>query len=331
MWFNQFNHLKRRDVITLLGGAAAWPLAAHAQRPERMRHIGYLRAAPPPERELQALLRALAEHGYVQGRNFALVTQWGDGRIERLPELAVALVNSGVDIIVTEGTLSVRAVHAVTTTVPIVMVGVADPFVFGIIKNLSRPGGNITGFSSLNVDIAGKTLEILKEMVPGLGRVAVLVARQIWELFASVENEAAKALAMDLVYVNMAVPEAAGAATRQAVSAGAQGAVLRGTPFFSSVQRTMIVDNAAEHRLPMIYESREFVEQGGLVCYATDAFDLYRLSAGYVARILAGTKPGDLPIQQPTKFELVINLNTAKALGLEVLVTLLARADAVIE
>jgi putative ABC transport system substrate-binding protein len=324
--------MKRRDFIALFGGAAAaWPLAARAQQSERMRRVGYLRAAPPPERDLQAFLRALADHDYVQGRNFVLVTQWGDGRITALPELAVALANKGVDIIVTEGTLAVRAVHAVTATIPIVMVGVADPFVFDLIKDLSRPGGNITGFSTLDRDIAGKTLEILKEMVPGLGRVAILAPRQAWELFASAQNEAAKALAIDLVYVDMAGPEATGAAMRQAVSVSAQAAVLRGIPFFSSAQRKMIVDNAAEHRLAMIYESREYVEQGGLACYATDVFDLYRLTAGYVARILAGTKPGDLPIQQPTKFVLIINLKTAKALGLEIPPTLLATADEVIE
>jgi putative tryptophan/tyrosine transport system substrate-binding protein len=296
-----------------------------------MWRIGYLRAAPPPERNLQAFLRALAEKDYVQGQNFVLVTQWGDGRIARLSELAVALVNAGVDIIVTEGTLSVRALHAVTSTVPIVMTGVADPFVFGIIKDLSRPGGNITGFSTLEIDIAGKHLELLKEMVPGLDRVAILAARQVWELFASAQNEAAKKLAINLTYVDMAGPDAATTAMREAVSVGAQAAVLRGTPFFSSVQRKMIVDVALEHRLPMTFESREFVEQGGLVSYATDAPDLYRLTAGYVVRILAGTKPGDLPIQQATKFELVINLKAAKTLGLTVPLPLQVRADEVIE
>ena len=141
--------MRRREFITMLGSAAAaWPLAAHGQQPERIWRIGYLRAAPPPERNLQAFLRALAEKDYVQGRNYVLISQWGDGRIARLPELAVTMVNANVDIIVTEGTLSVRALHAVTATVPIVMTGVADPYVFGIVKDLSRPSGNITGFSS---------------------------------------------------------------------------------------------------------------------------------------------------------------------------------------
>jgi ABC-type uncharacterized transport system substrate-binding protein len=323
--------MRRRDFLTLLGGAVAWPLrAAHGQS-ERIWRIGYLRAAPPPERNLQAFLRALAEKDYVQGRNYVLISQWGDGRIARLPELAVALVNTNVDIIVTEGTLSVRALHAVTDTVPIVMTGVADPYVFGIVKDLSRPGGNVTGFSTLEIEIAGKQLEQLKEVVPRLDRVAILAARQTWPLFSSAQNEAAKRLAIDLTYVDMVGPDTADTAMREAVSAGAHAAVLRGTPFFSSVQRKMIVDIAVEHRLPMSFESREFVEQGGLVSYAADAPDLYRLVAGYVVRILGGAKPGDLPIQQATKFELVINLKTAKTLGLTVQDKLLALANEVIE
>jgi putative ABC transport system substrate-binding protein len=243
----------------------------------------------------------------------------------------VAVVNAGVDIIVTEGTITVRAVHAVTASIPIVFARAADPFVFGLVKSLSRPGGNITGFSSLNVDIAGKTFEILKEMVPGLSRVATLAPRQVWEVFASAETEAAKALALDLAYVEMTGAEAADVAMRNARRAGAQGAVLRGSPFYSSTQRKMIVDSAAEQRLPAIYEAREYIEQGGLVSYATDALNLYRLAAGYIVRILAGANPGELPIQQPTKFELIINLKTAKTLELTVPLTLQARADEVIE
>jgi putative ABC transport system substrate-binding protein len=323
--------MRRRDFLGAAGGAVAWPLAARAQQSQPMRRIGHLRAALPPERELQAFLRGLAENGYVQGQNYVLVTQWGDGNVARLPELAVALVNAGVDIIVTEGTIAVRAAHAITGTVPIVMTRAADPFVFGLIKNLARPGGNITGFSSLNVDIAGKTLETLKGIVPSLAKVATLAPRQVWALFAAAETEAARSLGIELIYVEMSGAEAADAAMQQAVAAGARGIVMRGTPFFSSAQRKMIVDGAAKHRLPVIYESREYIEQGGLVSYATDVFDLYRLAAGYVSRILAGANPGELPIQQPIKFELIINLKAAKSLGLDVSTALLARADEVIE
>src|SRR5262245_53537517 len=169
--------IRRREFITLIGGAAAWPMAAHAQQPDRMRRIGFLRAAPPPERLLEAFLRGLAGRGWVQGRNFVLVTQWGDGNVARLPELAVALVNAGVDIIVAEGVVTMRAVSAVTADIPIVMVGGADPFVGGVVKSLARPGGNVTGFSTLQADVAGKVLEIFKDMVPGLVRAAVLVPR----------------------------------------------------------------------------------------------------------------------------------------------------------
>src|SRR5215470_5108823 len=170
----QFDRLKRRELFTLLGGAAAaWPLTARAQQPGQVRRIGFLRAAPPPERELNAFIRALAERGYVQGQNFVMVPQWGDGNVARLAELAVTLLHASVDVIVAEGTIVARAAAAATSTVPIVMVGVADPFAGGLVRNLSRPGGNVTGFSSLDIDIAGKLLEFLKEIVPGLTRIAI--------------------------------------------------------------------------------------------------------------------------------------------------------------
>jgi len=324
--------VNRREFITLLGGAAVgWPLAARAQQGERVRRIGFLRAAPPPERELEAFLRGLGDQGWVQGRNFVLVPQWGDGNVARLPELAIALVNAEVDIILAEGVITTRAARAVTATIPIVMTGGADPFVGGLVQSLARPGGNVTGFTTLQAEIVGKVLEIFKDMVPGLVRVAALIPRVAWNMFASAQDQAAKALGIDVVYIDLPGPEAAGTAMRQAISAGAQGALLRVGPFFSSTQRQTIVDLAAELRLPVMYERREYVVQGGLVTYAPDASDLYRRAAGYVARILAGANPGELPIEQPTKFELVVNLKTAKALRLEVPPTLLARADEVIE
>ena len=322
----------RREFITLIGGAAAaWPAVARAQQQERIWRIGFLRAAPPPEHELGALLRALAARGYVQGRNFVLVPQWGDGNVARLSELAIAMVNQGVDIIVTEGTIVVRAVAAVTETVPIVTTSAADPFMSGLIKNLSHPGGNVTGFASMERDLSSKVFEILKEMVPGLDRIAVLATRPVWALFAPVQDQAAKALGIEYAFIDMPGPEAAGVTMRQAVAAGAQDTVVHGSPFFSSVHRRVIIDSAAEHRLPTIYERRDDVEQGGLVSYAPNVQDQYRATAEYVVRILAGANPGDLPIQQPTKFEMVINLKTAKALGLDLPPSLLARADEVIE
>jgi putative ABC transport system substrate-binding protein len=323
--------MNRRQFITLFGGAAAWPLAARAQQPDRVRRIGFLRAAPPPERELDAFLRGLANRGWVQGRNFLLVPQWGDGSVARLPELAVALVNGGIDIILAEGVVTTRAARAVTSTIPIVMTGAADPFVGGLVQSLARPGGNLTGFSSMSGEIGGKRLEIFRDTVPGMVRVAVLVPRAARNLFAAVQDQAAKALGIDLVYIDLPRPEEADTVMRQAVSAGVQGALLLVGPFTSSSQRQMIVDLAAEFRLPVMYERREYIQQGGLVAYGVDAADLYRRAAGYVTTILAGAYPGDLPIEQPTKFELVINLKTAKALGLEIPPKLLALADEVIE
>jgi putative ABC transport system substrate-binding protein len=308
--------MKRRAFIAGVGAAVALPRAARAQQPAKLKRIGLLRAAPPPEHELAAFLRALAERGYSQGRNFVLISQLGDGSPERLPGLAAALVNQGIDIIVTEGGIGVRAAATATSTVPIVTASAADPFLGGLVKNLSRPGGNITGFVSLERDISGKVFGILKEMVPPLARIAVLATRPIWALFAPGQDQAAKVLGIEYSFIDMPQPQAA---------------VIRGSPYFSSVQRRLIIDSAAEHRIPAIYERRDDAERGGLVSYAPNVEDQFRATAEYVARILAGENPGDLPIQQPTRFEMVINLKTAKALGMEVAPTLLARADEVIE
>ena len=321
----------RREFIVGLGATVALPLAARAQQPAKIKRIGLLRGAPQPEHELAAFLRALAERGYVQGRNFVLVPQVGDGSPGQLPELAAALVNQRVDIIVTEGGLAVRAAAAASSAIPIVTASAADPFLGGLVKNLSRPGGNITGFVSMERDISSKVFGILKEMVPGLTRIAVLASRPIWSLFAPGQDQAAKALRIEYGFIDMPQPEAVGAAMRLALAAGAQGAVVRGSPYFSSVQRRLIIDSAAEHRLPAIYERRDDAERGGLVSYAPNVEDQYRATAEYVIRILAGESPGELPIQQPTKFEMVINLKTAKALDLEIPPALLARADEVIE
>jgi len=323
--------MKRRAFIAALGAAVVLPRASRAQQPARMKRIGLLRAAPQPEHELAAFLKALAERGYVQGRNFVLVPQVGDGTPGQLPGLAAALVREGVDIVVTEGGLAVRAAWTASNTIPIVTASAADPFLGGLVKNLGRPGGNITGFVSLERDISGKVFAILKEMVPPLTRIAVLASRPIWQLFAPGQDQAARMLRIEYGFVEMPQPEAVGSAMRQALVEGAQGAVIRGSPYFSSVQRHLIIDSAAEHRMPAIYERRDDAERGGLVSYAPNVEDQYRATAEYVVRILAGENPGELPIQQPTRFEMVINLKTAKALGIEVTPTLLARADEVIE
>ena len=295
--------MKRRAFIAGLGVAVALPRALSAQQPAKMKRIGLLRAAPQPEHELAAFLRALAERGYVQGRHFVLVPQVGDGTPGQLPGLAAALASQGVDIIVTEGGLAVRAAATASSTIPIVTASAADPFLGGLVKNLSRPGGNITGFVSLERDISGKVFAILKEMVPLLARIAVLANRSIWQLFAPGQDQAAKMLGIEYNFIDMPQPEAVGSAMRQALAEEAQGAVIRGSPYFSSVQRRLIIDSAAQYRIPTIYERRDDAERGGLVSYAPNVEDQYRATAEYVVRILAGENPGELPIQQPTRFE----------------------------
>jgi putative ABC transport system substrate-binding protein len=201
----------------------------------------------------------------------------------------------------------------------------------GLIKDISRPGRNVTGFASLEMDISGKFFEILQQLVPSLRRIAVLAPRPVWETFAPAQDKAARALGIEYDFIDMPSPESVGAAMDQAVAQGAQAAIVRGSPFFSSAQRRLIIDNAAAHRLPVLYERREDAQRGGLASYAADVKGQYGATAEYVVRILAGANPAELPIQQPTKFDLVINMKTAKTLGLTIPPSVLARADEVIE
>jgi putative tryptophan/tyrosine transport system substrate-binding protein len=323
----------RRHFITLLGGtAAAWPLAARAQQTGGSARIGFLRASAPPDHTMAALRRGLAEHGYVEGKNLTLVPSWGDGNLDRLAELAEALVAARVELILTDGTGTARAARAATTIIPIVMAGGNDPVQGGLAASLSRPGGNVTGFTTQVIEVTGKTFEILREMLPGLVRIGVINLRKTGMPFLAPEAKAAQTLGLELKYFEMANLETGtvDAVIRQAREQ-VQAAVVRGSPFFSSAQRKLIVERAVEHRLPTMYETRDFVELGGLVSYGADFTDLFRLAAGYIVKILNGAKAGDLPIEQATKFELVINLATAKKLGLTVPPVMLGRADEVIE
>ena len=321
--------MRRREFIGLLGGAAAWPLVARAQQGKVWR-IGLLRASPPAERELAAFRRGLAEQGLTETRNYTLIHHRSDEPPERLPALASALIAGSVDVILADGGIPARAARAATSTIPIVIARTPDPAAVGVLS-LSHPGGNVTGLSTQAVDITGKLFELLTEIVPGLNRLASLSPRPTREFFKAAENEAARALGLTLQPFDLPSADAFGEVLRQAGSAGAQAAVFRGSPLFSTAQRRFIVERAAEHRLPIMYEAREFVELGGLVAYGTDSIEIYRRAAGYVAKIMQGANPADLPIEQPTRFELVINLRTAKALGLDIPPTLLARADEVIE
>jgi putative ABC transport system substrate-binding protein len=324
--------MRRRNFISLVGGAAvALPLAARAQQRQPAR-IGFLRAAAPPDHTMAALRRGLADQDYHEGKTFILVTSWGDGNLDRLPELARSLVAAGVDVILTDGTSTAHAAHAATATVPIVMAGGNDPVQAGLARSLARPGGNVTGFTTQVIELTGKTFEILTEILPGLVRVAVINPRGVGAPFRGPEAEAAKVLGLQLEYVEIGDlgADAIDAAMRQAHEL-VQAAVVRGSPFLSSAQRKLIVERAAVHHLPTMYETRDFVELGGMASYGTNFSELFRLAAGYIVKILNGSKAGELPIEQASKFELVINLKTARELGLDVPPALLGRADEVIE
>ncbi len=325
--------MKRREFITLLGGAAvAWPLAARAQQPAKVPRIGYLRAETPPAVDIEAFRRGLREHGYVEGKNIIVEYRWAEGNEERLRSVVAELIRLKVDLIVTSAPEATRAAKEAATTIPIVMVLVADPVAFGFVASLARPGGNITGFASLLPELSGKRLEILKDAVPNLSRVAVLWnaanpyrAQDLREVQA-----VANALRVTLHSFPVRGPNDFDGAFKAAVEAGVHGLLTLEDPF-TIAHRKQIVDLALRHRLPAGYAVRPFVDAGGLMSYGPDRADQNRRAATYVDKILKGAKPADLPVEQPTKFELVINLKTAKALGLTVPPTLLGRADEVIE
>lgn len=327
--------MQRREFITLLGGtAAAWPLAAHAQMQRKMTRIGYLgagiRTASPNPRE--AFLQGLRDLGYVEGQNFVLVDRYAEGQQERLPELAVELVRLEVDIIMVTTSGSAKAAKDATRTIPIVMAGAGDPVGLGLVASLARPGGNLTGPSMMNTEIVGQRMQLLKEVVPGLVRVAVLTnsVNPIHAIFWRETEPAARELGLELQAVEARVPEefevAFAAATR-----GKAGALVALDDALTYNYRTRVVALAAASRLPALYGYREFPDVGGLMSYGANMASHFRHAANYVDKILRGAKPGDLPVEQPTKFDLIVNLKAAKALGLELSPSLLVRADEVIE
>jgi putative tryptophan/tyrosine transport system substrate-binding protein len=328
--------LKRREFITLFGGAAAtWPLAAGAQQTERMRRIGVLMNFtsddPQSQDRLAAFVQGLQELGWTVGRNLQIDYRWGAGNVERYRTFAAELVALTPDVLVTVGAPAVEALQRATRTVPIVFATVTDPVGGGLVANLARPGGNTTGFTLSEYGLSGKWLELLKEIAPRVTRAAVLrdpVAVGIGQ-FAAIQA-VAPSLQMELSPVDVRDPSE----IERAVTAFADrpnGGLIATASAPTAIHRELIIALATRHKLPAVYPFRYYVTAGGLISYGPDSVDQFRLAAGYVDRILRGEKPGNLPVQAPTKYELVINLKTAKALGLTVPDKLLVAADEVIE
>jgi ABC-type uncharacterized transport system substrate-binding protein len=329
-------YMKRREFITLLGGAAAaWPLAARARQPA-MPVVGFLRSGTLTDVNLQyrvtAFSQGLKEAGFVEGQNVAIEYRVDEGQTDRLPLLVADLLRRQVALIVGSGTLPALAAKAATTTAPIVFVTGGDPVRVGLVASLNRPGGNVTGASFFSVELAAKQLGLLRELRPGAARIAVLVDPKFptIERVVSEVRAAASAIGQQIEVLYVSSDREIETAFTTLVQRGA-GALQAGGGSFLLSQRERIVALAARHRIPAIYTVRDYVAAGGLMSYASSQTDVYRQAGIYAGRILKGEKPGDLPVMLPTKFELVINVKTAKALGLEIPDKLLALADEVIE
>jgi putative ABC transport system substrate-binding protein len=328
--------VKRREFITLLGGAAAWPLMARAQQGERMRRIGVLMnlAADDSEaqRRMTAFVQGLQQLGWTDGRNVQIDSRWGAGDAANIRKYAAELVALAPDVILAAGAITVVPLQQVNRTIPIVFGNVTDPVGAGIVANLARPGGNTTGFTNFEYGLSAKWLELLKQIAPGTTRAAVLRDPTLiasTSQFAAIQS-VAPSLGVELMPIdtrNAGDIERSVAAFAREPNSGL--IVVTGTS--AIIHRELIISLAARHQMAAVYPFRYYATAGGLISYGPDQGDQYRRAAGYVDRILKGEKPADLPVQMPTKYELVINLKTAKALGLEVPPTVLARADEVIE
>jgi ABC-type uncharacterized transport system substrate-binding protein len=328
-------NLGRREFITLVGSLAAWPLVANAQQSAKLTTIGYLSTRSPDEAKYvtDAFSRGLNESGYVEGRNLAIEFRWAELQYDRLPALASDLVRRQVAVIAAVGGAhSGLAAKATTSTIPIVFVSAGDPITFGLVPSLSRPAGNVTGISMLTVALAAKRLELLHELVPAPAVIALLVnptspyvEPETKDVMAS-----ASALGRQVKVLNATTAQEVDAAFAVFVQQRAGALLVSGDPFFDSM-RDRLVELAARHSVPAIYQWREFTEIGGLISYGTSILDAYRQSGVYVAKILRGAKPADLPVLQPTLFETVLNLKTANALGLTIPQSFLLRASEVIE
>jgi putative ABC transport system substrate-binding protein len=322
-------------IVTLTLSLLVAPLSGTAQ-PQTIPRIGFLGATSPSDpseiaTRVEAFRQGLHELGYVEGHNLVIEYRWAEGQVERLPALAAELVRLQVEVIVTAGPMDTRHAKHATSTIPIVMTWDPDPIGSGFVASLARPGGNVTGLSTLAPELSGKHLEFLTQLVPGLARVAFLGNThepgnaQAW----SATETAARALGVQMQFVDVVAPDDIASAFRTVVQERAQAVLVLTSPVIA-VHHRQVIDLARQHQLPTIYHRRQYVEAGGLMSYGVYQRDLDRRAATYVHKILQGAKPADLPVEQPTKFELVINLKTAQALGITIPPTLLFQADAVI-
>jgi putative ABC transport system substrate-binding protein len=326
--------MRRREFITLLGGAAvAWPLAARAQQQAKLPTIGLwgpstLSAA---SQRVARFVQRLRELGWIEGRTVTIEYRWAEGRNERAAEIAAEFVRLKVDVIVAQGTPSVIAAKQATSVIPIVFAAVGDPVGSGLVASLSRPGGNVTGLSTQQTDTASKRIELFREMVPGLRRLAIMgnVGNPAVELELSEVQSTARAFGLEATAFELLRAEDIAPAF-DALKGRADALYVCGDPLVFT-NRIRVNTLAQGARLPTMYLLGEYVEAGGLMSYGPSVPDLYRRAADFVDKILRGAKPADIPVEQPTKFDLIINITTAKALGLEIPPTLLARADEVIE
>jgi putative ABC transport system substrate-binding protein len=331
-----FRQWKRREFITLLGGAAAWPLAARAQQPDRIRRIGVLVSLPEDDEgtktRLAGLRQGLERLGWSEGRNVSIEYRFG-GTGAQAQLLAKELVALQPDVILCQASPPTSALQRETRTIPIVFVGVADPIGSGFVAGLARPGGNLTGFLLFEASITGKWLAMLKDIAPGLARAALVINPKTapYHYFLQEAHAAAALLAIEVVLLPIGNALADIERPIEAFANVPNGGLVLPPDSNSIIHRDLLIALAARYRLPAVYSERLFVKAGGLICYSTDRADQFRTAATYVDRILRGAKPADLPVQVPTKYETVINLKTARALGLEIPPTLLATADEVIE
>jgi putative tryptophan/tyrosine transport system substrate-binding protein len=322
----------RRKLIVALGaGALGAPLACLAQPAKKIPKIGYLGIADEPDFD-RLFRRGLSDHGYVEGQNIHIEYRNARGKFERLPALAAELVDLKVDVIVASSTQAIDAAKRATKTIPIVFPVTFDPVASGFIASLARPGGNITGLSSMNPEVMGKRVELLKEMLPRISRIAVLLdSTNSGSKFALKETDsAARALSIRLQVLDVRNADDLDFAIRAASKERAGAMIVMPSNLFGS-QQSLIVDLLTRYRLPATYSRREYVEAGGLMSYGSDISDLYRRAASYVDRILKGAKPAEMPVEQPTKFELVVNMKTSKALGIKIPNSILVQATKVIE